>query len=221
MTGSGDEAAGHGHLRASNADREQVIDVLKAAFVQGRLTRDELDIRVGQALKSRTYAEQAAIIVDLPAGLMRAEQPGSRPRRIRSRAQGNAEVRTGVRVISVSTVLAALFWVIAIVAGDNWASVAAVGTTGAVLVASVLTGSAALGCWLDKRHGSQPPRPLAGGQASQLPASAASTEQMCRRGLVAASMPTGPATWISHGSSIARTVRARRGPRSWLLAWSP
>ena len=41
MAGPGDEkaaaAAGRGHLRASHADREQVIDVLKAAFVQGRL----------------------------------------------------------------------------------------------------------------------------------------------------------------------------------------
>jgi len=41
-TGPGDDiAAGRGRLRASDADREQVIDVLKAAFVQGRLTKDE------------------------------------------------------------------------------------------------------------------------------------------------------------------------------------
>jgi hypothetical protein len=31
--------------------------VLKAAFVQGRLTKDELDARVGQAFASRTYAQ--------------------------------------------------------------------------------------------------------------------------------------------------------------------
>ena len=39
------KAAGLGHLRASHADREQVIETLKAAFVQGRLTKDELDTR--------------------------------------------------------------------------------------------------------------------------------------------------------------------------------
>jgi len=39
-------AAGCGHLRASHADREQVIGTLKTAFVQGRLGRDELDVRV-------------------------------------------------------------------------------------------------------------------------------------------------------------------------------
>jgi DUF1707 SHOCT-like domain len=32
-------AASRSHLRASHADREQVIAVLKAAFVQGRLTK--------------------------------------------------------------------------------------------------------------------------------------------------------------------------------------
>jgi Domain of unknown function (DUF1707) len=69
-------AAGHGHLRASHADREQVLDVLKAAFVQGRLTRDELDARVGHAFVSRTLADLAALTADLPAGLIRARPPG-------------------------------------------------------------------------------------------------------------------------------------------------
>ena len=59
-------AAGRGHMRASDADREHVLDVLKAAFVQGRLVKDELDIRAGQTLSSRTYAELAAITADIP-----------------------------------------------------------------------------------------------------------------------------------------------------------
>jgi Domain of unknown function (DUF1707) len=58
---------GRGHLRASDADREQVIDTLKAAFVQGRLTRDQLSVRAGQALVSRTYAELAAATDSIPA----------------------------------------------------------------------------------------------------------------------------------------------------------
>jgi Domain of unknown function (DUF1707) len=68
MVGPGDEiaagAGGRGHLRASHADREQVVGALKAAFVQGRLTKDELDLRVGQALASRTYAELAALTAE-------------------------------------------------------------------------------------------------------------------------------------------------------------
>src|SRR6516162_9524519 len=67
--------AGHGHLRASHADREHVIGTLQAAFVQGRLGRDEFDLRVGQALASRTYADLAALTADLPAGLAAAEPP--------------------------------------------------------------------------------------------------------------------------------------------------
>jgi hypothetical protein len=60
-------AAGSGHVRASRADRERAIDALKAAFVEERLTKDELDVRAGQAYTSRTYAELAAITADLPA----------------------------------------------------------------------------------------------------------------------------------------------------------
>jgi DUF1707 SHOCT-like domain len=69
-------AAGRGHLRASHADREQVIDVLKAAFVHGMLAKEELDARVGQAFASRTHGELATLIADLPAGLIVARPPG-------------------------------------------------------------------------------------------------------------------------------------------------
>lgn len=68
-------AAGRGRLRASRADREQVIDVLKTAFVQGRLDRDELDLRVGRALASQTYADLAAFIADIPVLLPRPRPP--------------------------------------------------------------------------------------------------------------------------------------------------
>jgi len=68
-------AVGPGHLRVCHADREQVIGVLKAAFVQGRLGKDELNARVGQALAARTYADLATLTANLPAGLAAAEPP--------------------------------------------------------------------------------------------------------------------------------------------------
>ena len=77
-TGPEDYAAvpdGHGRLRASRADREQAIGTLKAAFVQGRLTKDELDERVGRALVPLTYAELAALTGDLPDGLTAVPRP--------------------------------------------------------------------------------------------------------------------------------------------------
>jgi hypothetical protein len=60
------QAAHGGHLRASDADREQVIDALKTAFVQEQLTTSDLARRAGQALESRTYAELAGATAGIP-----------------------------------------------------------------------------------------------------------------------------------------------------------
>jgi Domain of unknown function (DUF1707) len=57
-----------GKLRAGHADRERAIDVLKAAFAEGRLNQDEYVERVGQVHASRTYGELAVLTADLPAG---------------------------------------------------------------------------------------------------------------------------------------------------------
>jgi hypothetical protein len=67
MTGPQDQAAGGDRLRAAHTDREQVIEALKAAFVHGRLTKDEFDTRAGQALSARTYADLSALTADIPA----------------------------------------------------------------------------------------------------------------------------------------------------------
>jgi Domain of unknown function (DUF1707) len=85
MAGPGDEAAaaegrGDGHLRAAHTDREQVIGALKAAFVQGRLTEDELDARAGRVYASRTYAELADVTAEVTADLP-AEPIAARPSR--------------------------------------------------------------------------------------------------------------------------------------------
>jgi len=82
MTQARDEMAaatpGRGRLRASHADREQVIGALKVAFVEGRLTEDEFDTRLGQVYASRTYAELAEVTADIPTGLTRI-QPTRHP----------------------------------------------------------------------------------------------------------------------------------------------
>jgi len=80
MAGPGDEIAaaegrGDGHLRASHADREHVIGTLKSAFVQGRLTEDELDARLDQVYASRTYTELAEVTADIPIELTGAQPP--------------------------------------------------------------------------------------------------------------------------------------------------
>jgi len=72
-------AAGRGHLRASNDDRDQMIDTLKAAFAQGRLTKDEFDARIGQTLASRTYADLAAVTAGIPAAAPAPSRPPRTP----------------------------------------------------------------------------------------------------------------------------------------------
>jgi hypothetical protein len=54
-------------LRVSHADRDQVVDILRAAAGDGRLTSDELDERVEAALTARTGSELAVLTADLPA----------------------------------------------------------------------------------------------------------------------------------------------------------
>jgi hypothetical protein len=107
MTGPGDEiaasAGGRTHMRASHADREQVIDVLKTAFVQGRLAKDEFDLRVGYVLASRTYADLGALTADIPAGLTRAQSP-NRARKP-ARVPAPKAVRDAVRVMCLGAVL--------------------------------------------------------------------------------------------------------------------
>ncbi|MGW2516233.1 DUF1707 SHOCT-like domain-containing protein [Streptomyces sp. NPDC001617] len=78
-------------LRASHADRDRVVDVLRIAAGDGRLTVEELDERVEAALSARTVGELAVLTTDLPtevAGIpveakdvVRIEQRGGSARR--------------------------------------------------------------------------------------------------------------------------------------------
>jgi hypothetical protein len=105
MAGPGNEmaagTAGRGSMRASHADREQMIEVLKDAFVDGRLTKDELDARAGRALGARTCAELTALTADIPPapavpkpGLPAGSRP-ARTRPARSRPLARAAARSG------------------------------------------------------------------------------------------------------------------------------
>ena len=85
-------AAPAGHLRTARADREQVIDVLKAAFVQGRMRKDEFDARVDRTFASRTYAELAAITADIPAGQI-GDQPPRPGAQVQARTPAAAPAR--------------------------------------------------------------------------------------------------------------------------------
>ena len=58
----------HLGMRAAGADRERAIDVLRAGFAEGRLSKKEYTKRAGAAQEARTYGELAELTMDLPAG---------------------------------------------------------------------------------------------------------------------------------------------------------
>ncbi|MEU0739915.1 DUF1707 domain-containing protein [Streptomyces sp. NPDC006134] len=55
-------------LRASDADRERVAEVLRDALAEGRLDMAEFEERLDATYKARTYGELAPITRDLPVG---------------------------------------------------------------------------------------------------------------------------------------------------------
>jgi hypothetical protein len=103
IAGSGDNAAAargrdDGRFRVSRGDREQVIELLKTAFVDERLTTEELDARVGQALTSRTRADLSAVTADIAVG------PNvSQPPREAARAHGQPSTRYVARHAKANT----------------------------------------------------------------------------------------------------------------------
>jgi hypothetical protein len=96
-------AAGRNRLKASDSDRERVVDMLKAAFVQGRLTMDEFDQRVGQTLASRTWGDLRALTDDIPAWPL--PQPVRKPARPPSSQPTHAVVKAvACAIISLATI---------------------------------------------------------------------------------------------------------------------
>ena len=75
--GTSTGASGHGTLRVSHEDRDQVAEAIRVAAGDGRLTADELDERLERALSARTYDDLAVLVADLPAaGTALAPLPG-------------------------------------------------------------------------------------------------------------------------------------------------
>lgn len=54
-------------MRASDADREKIIDRLRLAMNEGRLSLAEFDDRLQQVYAAKTYGELTPLLSDLPA----------------------------------------------------------------------------------------------------------------------------------------------------------
>jgi len=195
-------AAGGGYLRASDADREQVIGILKDAFVQGRLDKDEFGLRVGQVFASRTYAELAAVTDDLPAGLTTATPATP------ARAQGQARIpRPGV-VLTMATVLYPGLWAFLLLTGAGQSGSGPGGASALLGLATVVYFLVAVfaGAQLlenrqqERSGGHSPRRPAAGagGQASRRLPSAGPGRQL---------PPGHRARWHTAGAARSRLPR--------------
>jgi hypothetical protein len=222
----GGTAGERGRLRTSRADREQAIDTLKAAFVQGRLTKDEFDLRVGRALASRTYADLAALTADLPdrvpdlpdlpdrvAGVQLSDEDALEPGRMLS---FKTAVRVGAVGATPAMASAAVLLVqsSAVPAAAGVILVALTGLSVAVLLAVLLM----LTSWAVRRSepgpGQKPPSGPTG-LATERPAPdrrlppAARDRWHIAEAVRAPRAPAGPA-----GQMVKRRLRAARSP-SW------
>jgi hypothetical protein len=64
-----------GKMRAADADRDRVVEVLSMAYSEGRLSKDEYDGRLENALSARTYADLDQLVTDLPVTRATAVTP--------------------------------------------------------------------------------------------------------------------------------------------------
>jgi hypothetical protein len=113
-------------LRTSAAERERAIDVLKAAYAEGRLDAAELTERTGQARQSRTYAELADLTADLPVGPLGTASPRPTATRLATRpAAGPPAAPAPWQNVSGSAAASLAAGVVTVLARNNVADVIA------------------------------------------------------------------------------------------------
>jgi hypothetical protein len=160
-------AAGDGRsrLRASHADRERVIDTLKAAYVYGLVTKKEFDTRVSQTFAARTYAELAVITADIPAGLAPAPPPLT-PGPAQASTPAHAKLGPGQRAVVATAILAGLLFVATFFVSNALTPLlvtggaSGLGAIGSALVSMFLAGAQMTGERRAARSGGQlPPQP--------------------------------------------------------------
>jgi uncharacterized protein DUF1707 len=66
-------------MRASDHDRQEVVDRLRGALADGRLKMDEFEDRVGLAYQAVTYGDLAPLCADLPAVGSKTAPQAARP----------------------------------------------------------------------------------------------------------------------------------------------
>ena len=98
------------HLRASDADRERVIEQLRRHAADGRLTLDEFEDRVGEALAARTRDDLRPVMRELP---QLPPDPAPTPHARRRVAAPSARTLFTVAAVTIAIVLVmqGMWWV--------------------------------------------------------------------------------------------------------------
>jgi hypothetical protein len=78
-----------GQMRATDADRDRVVEFLNTAYSEGRLSKDEYDTRLESALSAHTYADLDRLMTDLPAAQATIVPPVSNTTVVASMAKTN------------------------------------------------------------------------------------------------------------------------------------
>ena len=201
-------AAGRDRLRACHADREQVLEALKDAFVHGRPTKDELDTRAGRALAARTYADLGALTADIPPAPAVPAAPGAArlPAPPRRRPLARAAAGSGICLVIAAAAVRAAFIFDPGPPGPtpyhSWAPLMLFLAFMAVLAALGFVGYGVVTSVEQRRSRRQlPPRPGPGGHAPDGE----------RRGSTRHSpVPPGPRTGQTRADLRAHTSRQRR-----------
>jgi hypothetical protein len=131
-------------LRASDADRERVADVLRENAAQGRLTMEEFHSRLDACFQAVTYGDLDALITDLPGESPWEDLPVPASRTTAGTSRLPAEIEPSRWQIALGSYLSANFvcWVVWGISGAGgsppwpvWVS----GPWGALLLARAIS----------------------------------------------------------------------------------
>ena len=100
-------------LRASDADRERVVEILRRHTAEGRITADEFDERMTAAYGARTMGALAELTTDLPVDLAEHTQRRQElARKAKPRKPLSRQMRQEVSGIASLGVILTTIWVV-------------------------------------------------------------------------------------------------------------
>ena len=132
------------HLRASDADRDAVGELLREAYAEGRLGADEFSDRLDAALAARTHGDLEPLTRDVPVPRLARPRTGDEARTADVEPR---EDRPGLRVAwgawATATLVNLVIWAAVSASAEDWAyfwPMWVAGPWGAVLLARTLFG---------------------------------------------------------------------------------